>query len=1054
MKSCLAVFFLMTSAACVALAQTPSPIDPSISGSTLVQSSEVFLLWGEGPGQNSMLSNQQIFRYLDSTSLSPQQRLTGYQRRTDSAVAGNLQMDVVTADFDGNKYEDVVAAWEGPNHTISLLFPHIDPHTLSWSTASRFTVAGPVTPYAGEQRGRIFVKAGDIDGDPLDEFLLAYQGADSTIHLEVYEVDSNLVPTLKASLHDQFLPPVPASLARFSGTLGDLNGDFEDEIILAVVDSGAGGVGKWGLTVRIYDLDGDKLVAKASTTVFVQPADNVSELNLALATGRFDDDIADEIAFAFVMNRSGSGDDTYLYLLKSSFDLSTVSFDPSRRVSRKSISNELKPLALAAGDLNANFRNEVVLGLGGTFTVYETDGLLDLYPRFSGGGQFEDVDDNRLSYEFLAVRDVDRDNRNDIVIAKNTYGSGDNLQKFSLSVFGVDSSFQFATLKGSKSATDTAVDNGGSSYRHYAIALGDFNGDRVRIGQPARTSLHNVVQPLVVLSAPPIHFDMFSGTKYDINKCYNGNTCNFSASYQKSNTRSVEVETQVHSDYTFTAGLGVSGSIGDKATINYEAYFEGKWGKSFAKVQSESHSVSIGVEVNAREDDELYATVTDYDIYDYPVYSEESDTLLGGILVVKPARTESRWFPSKSWSNRLLSTDHEVGNILSYYDSVEHNPHLVQTIRKSYASDSYVLSSSSTFDWYVTFSDFISSSADTSHTAGYEGKLNFVVIVERSYSSTDLSTHRTSVTDLLNLKVHLDNIDMSFGETRYAVTPYAYWGTDGSLVVDYAVRPELAPPGFSPTWWQQRYGSLSDPAFILPWRLDPEKGFTISEEAKRYQSKDISFDNDDPQPGDTVTISVKVRNFSLVPTPAPVPVSLSVGDPDAGGIPIANIYGQTVLFSNILASRGSDEVKFQWIVPPGLPEYPRIYAKLDPLDVISEIHSENNKAFNILGRQPLVTATDMPELSSTIPSKFDLKPSYPNPFNPSTTIEFSLPSDRFVTLKIFDVLGRQVESLISGELHAGTHQQEWNASSFPSGVYFYRLSAGEFTAIEKMLLIK
>jgi hypothetical protein len=1036
----------------VAIGQTPTPLDPSIGGSTLVQSSEIFLLWGEGPGQNSMKSNQRIFRYIDSSALPAQQRIVGSQKHIDSAVAGNLQMDVATADFNGDKYQDVVAAWEGPNHTISLLLPHIDPQTLSWSTVSRSAVTGPVTSYAGEQRGRIFVKAGDIDGDPLDEFVLAYQGADSTIHLEVYEVDSSLNPTLKASIHDQYLSPIPTTLARFTIALGDLNGDFEDEIILAVVDSGAGGTGRWGLSVRVYDIDGTTLVSKAKATVFIQPTDNVLDMNVALATGNFDNDIEDEIAFAFVMNRDGTDDDTYLYLLKSSYDLSTLTFDESQRASRKSISNELKPLALAAGDLNADFKNEIVLGLGGTFYVYEPDNLLHLSFNFSGGGQFEDVEDNRLSYNFLALRDVNRDNRTDIVIAKNTYGSGDNLQKFSLSVYQIDSSFRFAILKGSKSSTDSAVDNGGGSYRHYALALGDFNGDRIRLGTPTRSSLTNIVQPLVVLNAPPIHFDVFNGTRYDIGKCYNGNTCNFTASYQKSTTRSVEVQTQVHSDYAFSIGLGASGSIGEAKTINYEAYFLGKFGKSFSKVDNESHTVSIGVEINATEDDQVYATVTDYDIYEYPVYDGEVDTLLGSILAIKPVRTESRWFPGKSWSSQMLSTDHEVGNILSYYDSVEHNPHLEQTIRKSYASDSYVLSSNSSTNWFVTFSDFISSSADTSHTHGHDFKFNLVLIVQQSYSYNELSTHRTSVTDLLNLKVHLDNIDMSFGETRYTVTPYAYWSTDGALVVDYAVRPELAPPGFSPTWWQQRYGTYSDPAFILPWRLDPEKGFGISEGAKRYQSKDVSFDKDDPQPGDTVTITARVRNFGLLPTPTPVLVRLYVGDPDSGGVPLVGIHGETDLFSGIVSSRGLDSVQMQWVVLAGLPEYPRIYAKLDPLDVIPEIHSENNKAFNVLGRQPLIT--DVFETLAAVPSEFRLNQSYPNPFNPSTTIEFSLPVDRFVTLKIYDVLGREVENLISGQLHAGTYHKEWTATQYPSGVYFYRMNAGEFSETKKMLLLK
>ena len=74
------------------------------------------------------------------------------------------------------------------------------------------------------------------------------------------------------------------------------------------------------------------------------------------------------------------------------------------------------------------------------------------------------------------------------------------------------------------------------------------------------------------------------------------------------------------------------------------------------------------------------------------------------------------------------------------------------------------------------------------------------------------------------------------------------------------------------------------------------------------------------------------------------------------------------------------------------------------------------------------------------PTQFELKQNYPNPFNPATSISFSLPYRSFVTLKIFDVLGREVTVILSAELPVGTHKYQWNAECFPSGVYFYRLS--------------
>jgi aryl-phospho-beta-D-glucosidase BglC (GH1 family) len=88
------------------------------------------------------------------------------------------------------------------------------------------------------------------------------------------------------------------------------------------------------------------------------------------------------------------------------------------------------------------------------------------------------------------------------------------------------------------------------------------------------------------------------------------------------------------------------------------------------------------------------------------------------------------------------------------------------------------------------------------------------------------------------------------------------------------------------------------------------------------------------------------------------------------------------------------------------------------------------------------------------PTHFQLMDNYPNPFNPSTTISFSLPSEYFVKLKIFDAIGREVATIFSGKLEAGKYTRQWNAEGFPSGVYFSRLEAGSFVDVKKLVLVK
>jgi subtilisin family serine protease len=108
--------------------------------------------------------------------------------------------------------------------------------------------------------------------------------------------------------------------------------------------------------------------------------------------------------------------------------------------------------------------------------------------------------------------------------------------------------------------------------------------------------------------------------------------------------------------------------------------------------------------------------------------------------------------------------------------------------------------------------------------------------------------------------------------------------------------------------------------------------------------------------------------------------------------------------------------------------------------------------------------TGIAESGNAVPKEYSLFQNYPNPFNPTTTISFDLPSRVFVTLKVFDLLGREVATIVSEELSAGTHSVTFDArelssgvsshGGYASGVYFYRLQAGNYTATKKLLLLK
>ena len=92
--------------------------------------------------------------------------------------------------------------------------------------------------------------------------------------------------------------------------------------------------------------------------------------------------------------------------------------------------------------------------------------------------------------------------------------------------------------------------------------------------------------------------------------------------------------------------------------------------------------------------------------------------------------------------------------------------------------------------------------------------------------------------------------------------------------------------------------------------------------------------------------------------------------------------------------------------------------------------------------------------SSVIPEDFSLSQSYPNPFNAAATIEFSIPVSEDVRLEIFNLLGQKVETIVDSKLNAGIHSVSWNADGCPSGVYFYKLTAGGFQETRRMTLLK
>ena len=118
-----------------------------------------------------------------------------------------------------------------------------------------------------------------------------------------------------------------------------------------------------------------------------------------------------------------------------------------------------------------------------------------------------------------------------------------------------------------------------------------------------------------------------------------------------------------------------------------------------------------------------------------------------------------------------------------------------------------------------------------------------------------------------------------------------------------------------------------------------------------------------------------------------------------------------------------------------------------------------NLYYCIIGGEEFGNPVPVDETEPALPTKLSLSQNYPNPFNPSTIIQYAVSSRQFVSLKVYDVLGKEIATLVNEEKPAGSYEVEFNSrglihQTLPSGIYFYQLRAGSFIQTKKMILLK
>jgi hypothetical protein len=175
-------------------------------------------------------------------------------------------------------------------------------------------------------------------------------------------------------------------------------------------------------------------------------------------------------------------------------------------------------------------------------------------------------------------------------------------------------------------------------------------------------------------------------------------------------------------------------------------------------------------------------------------------------------------------------------------------------------------------------------------------------------------------------------------------------------------------------------------------------------------------------------------------------------------ITISNVGAQAFQISSAISSHAAFAVRpSSSVIAPGQSDHDTITfspTSAGPVNALVLLFSNSLSSPDTIRVDGVGTTSTYASNENQIPSGYLLGQNYPNPFNPSTRIAFSIPKTTTVQLKVVDALGRDVATIANGERSAGVYEVIWDASSLPSGIYFYRLQAGEFVDTKKMIVLK
>lgn len=1032
-KKRLPVFLALGLSASAAFAQYAFPVSNAVSNPLLnprevMGNREIALVFDEVDQQSG--NNQVKHKFFDVHQLNINDLNPNIALQTNFPVytspqnaQGNRQIGTCSGDFNGDKIDEYVAGTQGPGNQILLRSYRAQSQgpQMAVNAMGSAPNIGQLTTVEGTS-GFIRLAAGNFDNVDDDELVLLFRdNSQNMLKIVIYDFDAGLNMIQVGTISDEAMTLASGSFESFDLQVVDLDYDGTMEIVIAgsqVVNNNRQPF------VKVYDVQmsgaNATIIPKEKTYVPTNWAANTM-VSIALTTGDFNGDFIEEIALAYgrvVPNNPGNTPDTFIRLFRVGDDIVNTP-EPIDWLEKTILLaatyeavmsvNGLTHLDLDAGDVNGNGRDEIVLGTDGQLQLITvtTNFGFQAYNPF-GGSYTNDFD--VYGNQFIAVGDMNNDGRAEVLNVRNWVNQDNQQQHFSINVYRWNQQTLAWQVLATNNFIMPAYYSGTTSSRRFSVTIGDFDGDNLYFGDFNHYVYTDVVQPIIILNAPPTHSDVLNDELKDINQIWPDLTCDsYQAIYSEENTQSFTVQSTISNAWSISASLsaefnGLVASASASLTASY--------GENYSNSTATTETTTEVTVTTTCFDDAIYASIITYDVYEYPLYV--GDDLVCYVVSIHPRTNDIQyqWFSSKSDLGQYFVTQHEPGHLLSYRPFGAPQFNIPQGGLFSASQNNIPITPGIGTSWMVTMENGIEQTAELTRSIGVEasasvGAFGVTAEVTGSYDWSSVSTHTTSVGQAISVGIDVGGFPVSSSNAQYNIRPYIFWGPGNEVVLDYAVQANS-------TFYQTNY-SIQDPAWNMPWRFDEERGYDMPVKTKTRQSKSIWFNNNFAKPGDVLMVNARVFNYSLVATESPVEVKFYFGNPLNGGVEVTNTSGQnSISTSGPIPAQQYVDIQFEIELPLDFPYDGRLYARIDPENTMTEVHEGNNLCWRWLGPFFTISQDDFEDETISVAElnresgAFGL---YPNPARDQVVMicDASL-VNQWITVDIRDLSGRLVSS--------------------------------------------